>query len=200
MKTLIILANIFLHNATFANGKFLPSSFKASFIKKEKSLLSGKLLESKGNLYYKYPGRIRLEEKGKKQSVFVSNPHKTYYYKPPIFDGPGELTISSTSNYPLTQFFDSLNSGLKNNDFFKVSKKQEQVFFSFTKKGKKELKISDATLSFKRKVQFQLLKAVKITLSSGKKLNFELKDVDVNKRLKNKLFTFKEPKNTRVSR
>lgn len=182
-------------------GKFLPSSFEAKFVKKEKSVLSGKEMKAEGILYYKYPSRIRLEEQGKEKSVFVSNPFKTYYYKPPIFkDLPGELTVDSSPNYPLSRFFDSLNEGLKDNEFFRVAKGKTEVLISFTKKGINELKIKNAKLGFENSIDFKKLNSVEITLNTGKNLKFELDQIEVDKKLGKELFTFKAPENTRVSR
>jgi len=201
MKKFASLILIFINITVLGKGKFLPSTFEANFVKKEKSVLSGKTLKAQGVLYYKYPGRIRLEESGKKKSLFISNPFKTYYYKPPVFkDLPGELTINSSNNYPLTKFFDSLNEGLKSNDLYQVKKGSNEVSMSFTKKGLKDLKIKSAVLGFKSKVDFKEMTYVEITLDSNKKLKFELEGMKVNKKLNKNLFTFVPPKHTRVSR
>lgn len=200
-KSLISLFLLSLCFSTLGKGKFLPSTFEAKFVKKEKSVLSGKILKAEGVLYYKYPSRIRLEEKGREKSIFVSNPFKTFYYKPPQFEGiPGELTVNSSNNYPLSKFFDSLNEGLKNNEFFRVAKGKQKAMLSFTKKGIQELKIKNATLGFSAGVVFKKLNQVEITLNSGKTLKFELAQIEVNKKLKKELFSFTPPKDTNISR
>lgn len=200
-KTFTSLFLIVFSLSILGKGKFLPSTFEAKFVKKEKSVLSGKEMKAEGILYYKYPSRIRLEEKGKEKSIFVSNPFKTYYYKPPPFEGiPGELTVNSSNNYPLSKFFDSLNEGLKDNEFFRTAKGKDQVMLSFTKKGISELKIKNAKLGFTDGVEFNKLNIVEITLNSGKTLKFELAQVEVNKKLKKELFSFTPPKDTNISR
>lgn len=200
-KYLLILSFSLLSLTARAKGKFLPSTFEALFVKKEKSILSGKILKAEGTLYYKYPSRIRLEERGREKSIFVSNPFKTFFYKPPKFEGvPGELTINNSNNYPLSRFFDSLNEGLKSNEFFQVKIEKKTAILDFTKKGLKELKIKSAKLGFQEKVVFKDLNQVEITLDSGKNLRFELAKVQINKKLNKELFSFDAPKDTRTSR
>ncbi len=185
---------------TFSKESFIPKTFEANFVKKEKAILSGKTIKSEGELYYQYPSRIRLEFQGNDKSVFVSNPFKTFYYKPPIFEGvPGELTVNKSNNYPLSKFFDSLRSGLKSNELYSVKKSQNKLNIKFTKKGILELKILSAELTFKKSLIFLELEKLQIELDNNKKLNFELNKIKVNPKLDKNLFTFEAPKNTRTS-
>lgn len=184
----------------FGKGSFIPRTFEAKFTKNEKAILSGKTIKSEGEIYYQYPSRIRLEFLGKDKSIFVSNPFKTFYYKPPIFEGvPGELTINKSSSYPLSKFFDSLRKGLVSNDLYNVKKEEKFLKIAFTPKGEKELKIKAAELSFKSKVDFGQLTDLKIELLDNKKLNFKFEEIKVNPTLKKDLFTFEAPKDTLVS-
>lgn len=186
---------------SFAKGSFIPKTFEAKFTKKEKALLSGKELKSEGEIYYQYPSRIRLEFVGKDKSIFVSNPFKTFYYKPPIFEGvPGELTINKSSSYPLSKFFDSLRKGLESNELYKVKKKEKSLEILFSKKGISELKIKSAQLAFSKDLNFSQLKDLQIELPDNKKLRFQFESIKMNPKLDKNLFTFEAPKNTRVSR
>lgn len=197
LSILILLGSFSL----LAKESFVPRTFKAEFVKKEKALLSGKLLKSSGEVFYQYPSRIRLEFKGKDQSIFVSNPFKTFYYKPPPFEGvPGELTVNKSNNYPLSKFFDSLRSGLKSNELYSVKKGDKLMDITFTDKGTKELKILSARLFFKKTLVFTELEKVQIELDSKKKLNFEFSSIVTNPKFDKNLFTFNPPKNTRKSR
>lgn len=201
MRIYIISFLLLSSFSLFAKKSFVPRTFKAEFVKKEKALLSGKDLKSGGKIFYQYPSRIRLEFEGSDKSIFVSNPFKTYYYKPPPFEGvPGELTINKSNNYPLSKFFDTLRSGLTSNDLYKVKKKSKSIAITFTEKGSKELKILNAELFFKKDLLFNELEKVQITLDSEKKLNFEFASISMNPKFDKNLFIFKAPENTRKSR
>lgn len=185
---------------TFGKESFIPKTFEANFVKKEKAILSGKIIKSEGELFYQYPSRIRLEFQGNDKSIFVSNPFKTFYYKPPIFEGvPGELTINKSNNYPLSKFFDSLRSGLKSNELYSVEQSSNKLNIIFTKKGITDLKILTAELIFKKGIAFSDLEKLQIELDNKKILNFELNKIKINTKLDKTLFNFEAPKNTRTS-
>ena len=192
-----------LIGSLLAKGKtsFLPKSFHATFVKEEKSAISQKIKKNEGELYYQYPSRIRMEAKGKRKTIYISNPFQTYLYTPPVFDDvPGELTINKSKNNPMSKFFDSLKKGLVSNKIYKVKKKGQKVFLSFTKEGEKEMKIHSAELKFLGKQEFSRLKEVQIVLDNKKKMLFRFEKIAINKELKRSLFEFDAPKNTRISR
>jgi outer membrane lipoprotein-sorting protein len=192
-----------LVGSLLASGKasFLPKSFHATFIKKEKSAISQKVKTNEGELFYQYPSRIRMEAKGKRKTVYVSNPFQTYLYTPPVFDDtPGELTINKSKNVPMSKFFDSLKKGLVSNSIYSVKETGENVVLNFTKEGEKEMKIHSAELVFKGKKEFSRLKQVEIVLDNKKKMTFMFQKIVVDKTLKKDLFEFDAPKNTRISR
>lgn len=196
-----LIVFLVLAGSLFAKGKdhFLPKTFEAHFVKEEKAILSGKTIRVQGQIFYKYPSRIRLEEQGQEKTIFVSNPFKTIYYKPPVFeDVPGEMTINKSNSYPLTRFFDSLRGGLDSNELFSVKKSDTHIDFTFTKKGIAELKILKAKLTFKKKTDFHHIDSVEIVLDNENKLRFTLDHVKVGRDLKEEIFTFKAPKNTRI--
>ncbi len=196
-----LIVFLVLAGSLFAKSKdnFLPKTFEANFTKEEKGILSGKTIKVQGQIFYKYPSRIRLEEQGKDKTVFVSNPFKTFYYKPNPFKGePGELTVEKSNNYPLTRFFDSLKSGLDSNELYDVKKSAKEIDFTFTKKGIIDLKILKAKLGFKKGMDFRHIESVEIVLDNEKKVKFVLDHVKVGRDLKEDVFKFKAPKNTRI--
>lgn len=199
--TKILILSFLMTSLCYAKGSFIPQTFEAKFTKKEKALLSGKEIKSEGEIYYQYPSRIRLEFVGKDKSVFVSNPFKTFYYKPPIFEGvPGELTVNKSSSYPLSKFFDTLREGLDSNNLYKVKKKKKSLEITFSKKGIEELKIKSAQLSFSNEVKFSQLSNLQIQLPDNKNLRFQFDSIKMNPKLDKNLFTFEPPKNTRIPR
>jgi outer membrane lipoprotein-sorting protein len=192
-----------LIGSLLAKGKtsFLPKSFHATFIKEEKSAISQKVKKNEGELFYQYPSRIRMEASGKRKTIYVSNPFQTYLYTPPVFDDvPGELTINKSKNTPMSKFFDSLKKGLVSNKIYKVKKKGERVLLTFTALGEKEMKIHSAELKFQGKKEFSRLKEVQIVLDNKKKMLFKFQKIAINQTLKEGLFEFDAPKNTRISR
>lgn len=196
---------IFLASVSFTKetSSFLPKSFKAQFVSVVKSQLSGKVKKEKGTLYYQYPSHIRMEAgQGNDQTVFVSNPFKTWYYKAPFLKGsPGELTITETKSFPLSKFFDSLRSGLETNDVYQVKKIKDDYEIRFLDKLKQETKVKAATLSFSKGYAFKNLKSVVLKFEDDREVTYQLSSLDPkNKAFESEVFNFKTPKNTRVNR
>ncbi len=201
LKPLLILSVLASGLMAKTKTSFLPKTFEASFIKEEKSVLSGKTLKSQGKIIYQYPGRIRMESTGNEKTVFVSNPFDTYFYTPPVFDDvPGELTINKTKSVPISKFFDSLEKGLKTNAIYNVTDATDHVVLDFTKEGKEEMKILAAKLFFDGQKLFSHLKKVEITLDNQKNLVINLDHIKTNTEISKNTFEFKAPENTRVSR
>lgn len=191
-----------LVGSLLAKGRssFLPKSFHATFIKEEKSAISQKIKKNEGELFYQYPSRIRMEAKGKRKTVYVSNPFQTYLYTPPVFkDVPGELTINKSKNTPMSKFFDSLKKGLVSNSIYKVKDVKDKVMLEFTKLGEKEMKIHSATINFKGKKEFSRIREIEIVLDNKKKMFFKFTKLAINQSFKKEKFEFETPKNTRVS-
>ena len=113
-SSIILFAMLFLFtlfgagsHADGASDKraFLPKSFRAKFTQQFKRSLHGKTKENKGVLDYRSPGNFRFELKGKTNMIVVSNPLKTWHYKPPFIPGQkGELKVSATKKVLLFPF------------------------------------------------------------------------------------------------
>lgn len=179
---------------------FMPKSFKAQVVQKQKSALSGKLKESRGELSYRYPGHLRFEIERPEEVIFVSNNIKTWYYTGPFIDGEsGEVTVSNEGNHILTKFFDSFSKGLKTNSLYSVKKDGEKVEVIFDKKLQEQLGVLSATFNFKtQNYNFKELKGLKILQHDKQNLTLSLEEIETDPKLSKKTFVFEVPKNTKV--
>lgn len=202
-KPLIILS--ILTSVLFAKPKqnWVPDSFKADFTKLTKDFFTKKVTKHKGQLFYQYPKRLRMEVEGKTKTVHVTNPHDYYYYRgPSIKNTPGELTISKPQGAGLSQLFDALRSnGLKSNKDYKVLTKGLVTEVSFSKKMSEKLKILSAKLTFKSQDRaFRHISKIDVTLDNDSELNFELLKVVSKVKFKKEFFVFKAPEKTNIFR
>lgn len=180
---------------------FLPSAFRCQFTQEEKSLVSGKIKKSEGQIEYRKPGRIRFEIQKPHQIIFVGNPKRTWYYTAPPFDGePGEVTISSGNEHPILKFFDILSHGLVKNNAYEVEKKQGVVTLVFSKTAKEEFGLKSAVLTMGQDYTFPSLKKIAVTLAEGKTIELFLSNLKPNVALPETVFRFEIPANTRQHR
>jgi len=185
-------------------SEFLAKSFKSNFVQEFKSGASGKIKTSSGILFYQYPGSIRLEVTDPDDSlIYVSNPRKTWYYRPPFIEGePGELSVSPKGNTLVAKFFDSLSSGLKSNKLYSVKMKNSDLYvLSFSKAKIKEIGIKDAALKFKdsKQLQFENLEYIDLTYKDKKKVRLKFSQMVANPKFDNKTFLFEVPANTNIN-
>lgn len=175
---------------------FLPKTFTADFEQVRKGIISGKIKKSNGTIEYKYPSNLRLEIKGSESLLLVSNPKKTWYYRPPFMEGEkGELTINESGKTELSGFFDLLKNGLKSGALFRVTKKKGSVILRFTKSGIVRSGIKKATLDFTGRHIFSNLSAIHIVQKTDKLLTLNLSNQHAEVKLSSKRFVFKTPKN-----
>ncbi|PIP89866.1 MAG: hypothetical protein COW01_06365 [Bdellovibrionales bacterium CG12_big_fil_rev_8_21_14_0_65_38_15] len=180
---------------------FLPSAFRCQFTQEEKSLVSGKIKKSEGQIEYRQPGRIRFEIMKPHQIIFVGNPKRTWYYTAPPFDGePGEVTISNGAQHPILKFFDVLSKGLVKNESYDVTKKDGIVTLTFTKAAKEEFGLKSAVLTMGQDYTFLGLNKISVTLSDGKTIELFLTELKPNVALPETVFRFEIPANTRQNR
>lgn len=180
---------------------FLPSAFRCQFTQEEKSLVSGKIKKSEGQIEYRQPGRIRFEILKPHQIVFVGNPKRTWYYSAPAFDGePGEVTISNGAQHPILKFFDILSKGLVKNDSYDVVKKDGIATLNFSKVAKEEFGLKSAVLTMGSDYTFPSLKKISVTLSDNKTIELFLSNLKPNVALPESVFRFDIPANTRQNR
>jgi outer membrane lipoprotein carrier protein len=181
---------------------FVPKSFSADFVQEFKSSLSGKIKKSEGKIDYKYPSNIRLEMEGKSPLTFVSNPDKTWYYRPPFEKGqPGELKIGATTENSLSKFFDMLKNGLDSNKDYEVKKKDNEYDITFKEDAAKKIKVKSAVLVFKKdkKHDFSEIEKIHLSYTNKKKVTMVLSELKVGATFSTNHFTFFPPKNTRVA-
>ncbi len=180
---------------------FLPSAFRCQFTQEEKSLVSGRINKSEGQIEYRKPGRIRFEIKKPNQLVFVGNPKRAWYYTAPPFEGePGEVIISKGAQHPILKFFDILSSGFAENKSYKVNKNDGVVTLNFTKKAQEEFDLKSAVLNMGKDYTFPTLSKISVTLTDGKTIQLVLSDLVPNVALPDSRFIFQIPDNTRQTR
>lgn len=179
---------------------FMPKSFEAQVVQKQKSALSGKVKESRGKLAYRYPGHLRFEIKKPDEVIFVSNKLKTWYYTGPFIEGEsGEVTVSNEGNHILTKFFDSFSKGLETNSLYSVQKNGEKVEVTFDEKLQKKLGVLSATFRFKtQKYKFEELDGLSILQQDRQKLSLSLEEIKTGQKLPDQTFVFEVPENTKV--
>jgi len=179
---------------------FIPSAFHASFENSFKGQISGKERKSFGFIDYKFPGNIKFEIDKPDPLIFVANPEKSWYYRPPFIEGePGELKIGSGKNMLVAKFFDLLRDGIKTNKHFEVKKDKNLYTLLFAKKTAKELGMSEATLEIGSEKDFKTLQSIAIKYLNGKDTLIVLKEIKSEASFKDDHFTFKVPENTVVS-
>ena len=200
----LVLAGQFVAAKTTSKKAFLPKSFKATFKQTYRSELSGTIKSSTGKIDYLFPGHIRFETKKPDNIIFVSNRYKTWYYTAPFFKGEkGELSIKKASKNILTRFFDALKYGLVTNDLYTVKKikNKNSYLMIFSKQHQKAIGMKQANLSFNSpKISFNNLFEISLTYLDKKKIRLTLSKVQSNFKFKKGYFSFKSPKNTKITR
>jgi outer membrane lipoprotein-sorting protein len=208
-SSIILFAMLFLFTlfgagsrADGASKVFLPKSFRAKFTQQFKRSLHGKTKENNGVLDYRSPGNFRFELKGKTNMIVVSNPLKTWHYKPPFIKGQrGELKISATKKSTFVSFFDMISSGLKSNKDYKVSEVDGGVKLVFAEEKVKEIGIREGFLYFQKgkKRVFENLTSFSLVYKNGKNAKFIFSKIEINKIFTTKHFEFHAPPGTRKS-
>ena len=185
---------------SLSSWAFMPKTFEAQVIQKQKSALSGRIKESRGKLTYRYPGHLRFEIEKPDEVTFVSNKFKTWYYTGPFIDGEsGEVTISNEGDHILTKFFDSFSKGFKTNSLYEVEMADKLVEVTFDKKLQKELGVLSATFIFKtKKHKFEELEKLNILQHDKQELTLMLEDIKFGQNFSDQIFVFQVPENTKI--
>ena len=196
MKNLILFTALTLSSVASA---FLPASFRVHYTQEEKSIATGKIKKSEGQIEYRMPGNIRFEISKPNQVIFVANPKKSWFYTAPAFEGEaGEVTISGGANHPILKFFDVVAKGdLKDNENYKVSRDQLSTKLDFSTKAQNDFGLTSALLRFEKSEVFSDLSAIAVTLTDGKTIRLQLTKLEPNVALPSKNFVFEIPDNTR---
>lgn len=208
-NSIILFAMLFLFTILSAGSRaanprseFLPQSFRAKFTQKFKRSLHGKTKENNGTLDYRSPGNFRFELRGKTNMIVVSNPMKTWHYKPPFIKGErGELKVSATKKNTFVSFFEMISHGLKTNNDYTVAEIEGGVKLTFSKDRVKEIGIKEGILFFKEKKKrlFENLESFALTYKNGKNAKFIFSKIEINKLFTTKHFEFHAPPGTRKS-
>lgn len=183
---------------------FVPNHFNASYIQKEKSTLSGKMIESRGSINYLYPGHIKFEVSGENPEIFLSNPEKTVIYRPPFIPGEkGNARVFKTKNFATAKFFDVLRLGLKNNKYYTVKITKKDCVLNFEKDFVSKVKIVKADLTFKPNVtistsSFSDIQDVTLTYDNKKEITYSFESIQENQKLTAKDFEFQIPEGTEI--
>lgn len=183
--------------------RFIPKTFTVNFEQSFVSSLSGKIKKSMGLIDYKFPGKIKLEINKPDQIIYISNKKKSWHYTAPFIKGePGQLTIRPKGSMLLSEFFDKLSYGLKNNKYYDVKKIKNNVVISFKSKTSEKLGINQGTLRFDgpKNLLFKNIKGIDIAYKDKKSVTIKFLTVKENPKFNNDHFSFTPPPNTRIAR
>lgn len=196
MKLIVAVIFVFFANVAAA---FLPASFRAHYTQEEKSIATGRIKKSEGQIEYRMPGHIRFEISKPNVVIFVANSKRSWFYSAPAFEGEaGEVTISSGSNHPILKFFDVVAKGdLKDNESYKVLRDGNGTKLEFTKKSQDDFGLTSALLTFDKEQNFLHLKSIAVSLTDGKTIRLQMKKLEPNVALPSQRFNFEIPANTR---
>lgn len=202
MKMLLLLATLPCFSVSAKN--FMPGSFSANFEESFISVTTGKEKKSFGKIDYKYPGHIRFEKTSPDNSLFVSNPEKSWYYVPPFVAGEeGQVSIQKSSKLPLTKFLDSIKNGVEGSKLFSHKYQGKDLVLSFVPTIQKEMTLKEVTLHGTKDAKaIETLKDFeKLTLvyADGRKVNLKFIDLKEGSSFTAEHFNFKIPPKTKVS-
>lgn len=194
---------IFLFSFGAQASTFVPSQFQIKFVQSFKSVVSGKVKKSKGQIDYRYPGSIRFKE-FKSNTEFVSNPRTSWYYSPPFIKGEkGTVQVNSGKRFVIGRLFDALKNGLKSNAQYRVKSLKKSVYeLTFLGKTADELNLKKAFVYFSGK-SLNSLKGVgkmKLMYQDGKKVDFLFETFKDDISFSEAHFVFSIPKNTKVAK
>ncbi|MBI2519988.1 MAG: outer membrane lipoprotein carrier protein LolA [Bdellovibrio sp.] len=184
---------------------FMPKAFKAEFDQSFMSVIKKKTVVNHGVLFYQYPGNIRLEITDPDEGlIYVSNPQKSWYYRPPFIPGePGELSVSPKGNTLVAKFFDGLKNGLKANPLYDVrdlgDKKYEIIF---KKNAAKDAGVKKATLALRTGAEtlaFAKVDKISLVFTDNKKVDLVFKSLTALEKHPDEVFTFVVPENTNIT-
>jgi outer membrane lipoprotein-sorting protein len=188
------------HLSNTWTSDFVPNAFELTFTQSFKSSL-GKIKKSKGKIDYLFPSHFRFKE-FKGNTEFVSNPKKSWYYSPPFAKGEkGEVQVNTSHKLMISELFDKLKKGLKNNDSYSVKKSKNYYQIRFNKKVASELKIKSLNLFYdtKRKlISIEQLKSMDIFYVDDKKVSIAFEKLNPSVKFSNKHFVFNIPPNTNI--
>lgn len=201
MKTILFLLLL----PTYSLAKSLvPASFSTHFEENIVSMASGKEKKSFGKIDYKFPGHIRYEVTSPEATTFVTNPQKSWYYRPPFIAGEeGEVRIQKTSNLPLAKFLDSMKDGLEKSKHFTHKYQGQDLILTFNKDSQKEINLKEVILHATKEAKLveKLKDFEKLTLvyNDARKVNLKFIDFKEDANFSGDHFIFSVPAKTKIS-
>lgn len=194
---------ILLPTLSFAKS-FVPPSFSANFEESLISAATGKEKKSFGKIDYKYPSHIRFEITSPDPSTFVSNPERSWYYKPPFIAGEeGQVTIQKSSKLPLTRFLDSIKDGIAGSKLFTAKYEGKSLILTFVKTVQKDMMLKSVTLMSTKEAktvekmgEFERMDLVYV---DGRKVSLKFIDLKENTPFTPDHFKFTVPAKTKTT-
>lgn len=202
MKSFIFLCLCF---ATTAHAKTLvPNSFSTNFEESIKSMATGKEKKSYGKIDYKFPSHIRYEVTSPEPSTFVTNPQKSWYYRPPFIQGEqGEVRIHKASNLPLSKLLDSLKDGIEKSKQFTSKYDGKDLILTFNKEAQKETSLKEVLLHASKEAKavekLKEFESLTLVYNDGRKVNLKFIDFKEDASFPGDHFNFTVPPKTKVT-
>lgn len=183
---------------------FLPKSFHTHFEKKYISGIYGKEVITKGEIFYQFPGKLRIDTFSPEQELLISGPEKTILYTPPFIEGEkGTLSVKPNQELGHAKIFDLLKKGLKNNKnnkFFSVKdvppNGKELVFAN---QFQEKYKITHLVIIFRGQEEvFSNIQSIKVIHWDKKEETFAFSQLQVDIPIEKNKFDFEPPPNTMI--
>lgn len=199
----LILIGLFLFQGTGYSRGFFPTKFKVEIEQVFVSKVSGRKKVSPGTIYYRFPQSINFNISGESPIQFISNPQRSWFYRPPFIEGEqGQVTIKDTPKFGLLKIFDSLTKDLsKDNPHFTIKKiKDGIVTLALKDDVKKDIDIEAVELKVKegiKRLQFvEQMESMVLVKKSQNRVNIVFKKFEELKKFDKDYFIFNVPKNT----
>ena len=201
MKTLILC--LLIPSFSFAKS-LVPAAFSTNFEESIVSMATGKEKKSYGKIDYKFPGHIRYEVTSPEPSTFVTNPQKSWYYRPPFVEGEqGEVRVQKASNLPLSKFLDSMKDGIEKSKQFTPKYQGNDLVLTFNTGAQKEFNLKEVILhgSKDAKTIEKFKEFVKLTLvyNDGRRVVLNFIDFKDDAGFGPNHFIFNVPPKTKVT-
>ncbi len=183
-------------------GLEVPKNFHLTFLQKYKTFSSKEWEKTEGELFYSYPGKIKVEVHSpvSEKSTLISNTDKTWVYHPPFLEGEaGELTLFNSDYFLLKKVLDALVKR-KKSDSFKIKKLKNTIIVSLDKKMVNESGVTEVRILSSNKLRNLLtIKKIEVRYRNGKNVHYIAKNFKKLKHISNKKFSYYLPKNTQIT-
>lgn len=187
--------------ATLA-ADFIPRQFEATI---DQEFRKGRFKRERTeqlDLKYMYPRHMVMKIPS---MTLVCNPEQTWRYTPSIIKSePAEVQIGKSEELCFSKYFDLLQYGLKDNQYYTVKRDLKNNSALLSLKDEKTLDgTKSLTLKFKKdsakNPSFQDVSEILITRTTGadKETKYIIKDINTEVKFKSADFVFQIPENTK---